>query len=99
MQRISDLIDRLEEVIESGKYYTENYLDAKMQEHTIWANRCKEMAVDSIKAAGYIHDKLMDDVKELRRTYNMPIDMVEVWEQEHKNYIEKIAWLKQLLLL
>lgn len=62
-----------------------------------WANRYKEMAQDELKHAGYIHDRVVKDIEELQRVYTPPQEMMEKWDADHKKYIEKAAWIRQML--
>ena len=53
------------------------------------ANLYKEMANDELKHAGYLHDKVFTPTEE----------MEEKWEKCHKRFVEKTAWIKQMLTL
>ena len=57
------------------------------------------MANDELKHASYIHDKAVEEIEELSKVYTPPESMMEKWNSEHKKYIEKAAWIKQMLTL
>ena len=99
MTRIKKLADEIAEELESAKEYAEEYLTFKAKDKGTWANRYKEMANDELKHAGYLHDRVVDEIAELRNVYTPPQDMMDKWDSDHKKYIEKAAWIKQMLIM
>ena len=99
MTRIKELVDRINEELEDAKHYAEEYLDSKVKGNASWSNRYQEMANDELKHAGYIHDRAMEEIEELSKVYTPPESMMEKWNSEHKKYIERAAWIKQMLTL
>ena len=99
MTRIKDLADEIKDELHSAKCYAEEYLTYKAANDTAWANRYKEMATDELKHAGYIHDRAVQDIKELQAVYTPPQEMIEKWDADHKKYIEKSAWIRQMLAM
>ena len=63
------------------------------------ANRYHEMSEDELKHAMYIHEWAVKEIEEISKVYTAPVDMLEKWEHEHKKYVEKVAWIKQMLLM
>ena len=55
------------------------------------------MATDELKHAGYIHDRAVEEIEELRKVYTPPQDMLDKWDADHKRFIEKTAWIRQML--
>ncbi len=47
----------------------------------------------------YIHDRVVEEIEELRRVYTPPEEMMEKWDADHKKYIEKAAWIRQMLAM
>jgi hypothetical protein len=47
----------------------------------------------------YIHEWAVADVDMLSKIYTPPVEMQEKWDKAHKEYVEKIAWVKQMLAL
>ena len=39
------------------------------------------------------------EIEELRKVYAPPQEMLEKWNADHKKYIEKAAWIKQMLAM
>lgn len=99
MTRIKELADEMKEELHSAKCYAEEYLTFKAKDNSIWANRYKEMAQDEMKHAGYLHERVVAEIEELRKVYTPPQDMLDKWDSDHKKYIEKAAWIKQMLTL
>ena len=97
MTRIKELADEIKDELKSAKEYAEEYLSFKAKDNSTWANRYKEMAQEELKHAGYIHDRVVLDIEELRKIYTPPAEMMEKWDADHKKYIEKAAWIRQML--
>lgn len=99
MTRIKNLADEIKDELCSAKEYAEEYLTYKAKEDSGWANRYKEMATDELKHADYLHDRVVDEIEELRKTYTPPQEMLDKWDSDHKKYIEKSAWIRQMLAM
>lgn len=99
MTKIKKLADEIMDELESAKEYAEEYLSYKAKDNGTWANRYKEMASDELKHADYLHERAGGEIEELRKAYTPPQDMLEKWEADHKRYIEKAAWIKQMLAM
>lgn len=99
MTKIKEFADEIVEELESAKEYAEEYLTLKAQDNGTWANRYKEMAQEELKHAGYIHDRAVVEIENLRKVYTPPQDMLDKWDADHKRYIEKAAWIRQMLAM
>lgn len=99
MTRIKDLADQIKDELHSAKNYAEEYLTFKAKDEGTWATRYKEMAQEELKHAGYIHDRVVVEIEELRKIYTLPQDMLDKWDADHKKYIEKAAWIRQMLAM
>lgn len=97
MTKIKKMADKIEDELCSAKEYAENYLSEKAKGNSQLANRYKEMANDEIKHAMYIHDIAVAEIESLRKIYTPPQRMLEKWEKSHAKYVEKTAWIKQML--
>lgn len=96
MKAIKELTDWMSEEICSAKDYAEKYLSLKAKGNQ-WASKFKAMAEDELKHATVVHDYAMEEIKELRAIYTPPAEMMEKWDKEHIKYVEKAAWVKQML--
>ena len=99
MKFIKKLVDHLDEEIEGAKEYAEKYVECKAKGNMSRANKYKEMAQDELKHATYIHEMAVQEIEELRKIYTPPAEMLEKWEKAHKEYVESVAWVKQMLTL
>lgn len=99
MKKIQTLVDTIDEEICGAKDYAECYVEMKAKNNTQWANRYKEMSNDELKHANYIHERAVQEIEELKRVYTPPQEMQDIWDKSHKEYVEKVAWIKQMLAL
>lgn len=99
MKKISRLAKQINEELEGAQCYAESYLDYKAKGVTAWASRYKSMAEDELKHAGFIHDRAVEEITELSKVYTPPVEMEKKWEECHKGYVEKAAWIKQMLAM
>ena len=99
MTRIRDLADQIKDELHSAKNYAEEYLTFKAKDEGTWATRYKEMAQEELKHAGYIHDRVVVEIEDLRKIYTPPQEMMDRWDADHKKYIEKAAWIRQMLAM
>ena len=99
MKRIKELVNHIDEEIQGAKDYAEMYVDMKAKNNVSWANKFKDMASDELKHAMIMHDYVVQEIEELRKVYTPPQDMLDKWDEEHKKYVEQVAWIKQMLTL
>lgn len=99
MRHIKQWVETLDEEIEGAKDYAEKYVECKAKGNTARANKFKEMANDELRHSNYIHEMAVQEIEELKKVYNAPSDMQEKWDKAHKEYVEKVAWIKQMLTL
>ena len=99
MTRIKNLADQIKDELCSAKDYAEEYLTFKAKGESTWAARYKQMSEQELQHASFIHDRAVAEIEELRKVYTPPEEMMEKWEHEHKEYIEKAAWIRQMLTM
>jgi len=99
MKKIQRLVDHIDEEICGAKDYAESYLEYKAVGNAQWANKYREMANDELKHATYIHDIITSEIETLSKVYTPPVEMEEKWDKSHKEYVEKVAWIKQMLAM
>lgn len=97
MTIIKKLVEQMSEEICSAKDYAEKYVEARAENNSMWANRYKEMAQDELKHAMYIHEQAVAKVDQIRQVYEPSVEMEEKWDKAHKEYVEKVAWVKTML--
>lgn len=99
MRAIKKYVEMIDEEIESAKDYAEKYVEYKAKGDMTRANRYKEMANDELKHSNYIHEWAVKEIEEISKVYTPPVEMQEAWSKAHKEYVEKVAWIKQMLSL
>ena len=45
----------------------------------------------------YEHEWAIKEIEEISKVYTAPVEMQEAWEKAHKEYVEKVAWIKKML--
>ena len=97
MRKIKEMVDQINDEICDAKDYAEKYLDRKANNDTFLANRYREMAMDELKHADYLHENAVAEIEKLSQVFVTPVEMEEEWEKSHKAYVEKAAWVKTML--
>ena len=99
MRTIKKYVESIEEELEDAQRYAENYIEHKVRGDMSKANRYHEMAEDELKHAGYIHGFATEEIQNISKVYTAPVEMQEKWEKEHKRFVEKTAWIRQMLVM
>lgn len=107
MTKIKMMVDQIDDELEGAKNYAEKYLEYKAiaagsnssSNASMWANRYKEMCLDELKHSGYIHDQAVQEIEQLKAVYTPPEEMLDAWNKSHTRYVEKAAWIKQMIAL
>lgn len=100
MERIKKFADHIKDEICDAKTYAENYVQAKVDGNSSAATKYKEMASDELKHAGYLHEMVVSEINKIKSTgIQYPAEMEERWNTVHKEYVDKAAWVKQMLTL
>lgn len=97
MRFIKNIIDHIEDEIESAKEYAESYVEHHARGNNTIAAKYKAMAEDELRHAMFFHEQAAKEIEEISKTYTPPANMLEKWEHEHKEYVERVAWIKQML--
>lgn len=99
MRHIKVYTEAIEEEIEGAKDYAEKYVEAKVAEKQEQAHKYKEMANDELKHAMYNHEWAVAEINKLSKMYEPPSEMLEKWNKIHREYVEQVAWIKQMLAM
>ena len=99
MKHIKMFVDQIDEELEGAKDYAEKYVECKAKNNMAHANKYKEMAQQELVHAMNIHGFAVEAIELLNKVYTAPVEMQEKWDHAHKEYVEKAAWIKQMLTL
>jgi hypothetical protein len=97
LKSIKRYVDSIDEEIEGAKDYAEKYVEEKAKGDISRANRYKEMASDELKHATYLHEWAVAEIDKISKVFTAPTWMMEKWEKAHKEYVERVAWVKTML--
>ena len=97
MHYIKEIIEQLDEEVADAKKYAERYVENKAKENSVYAAKYKAMSEDELRHAMFFHEIAIKEIEKLSEIYTAPIEMQKIWEEEHKKYVEKVAWIKQML--
>lgn len=97
MKKIKEYVEAIDEELEDAKEYAEKYVECKAKDNMQSATKYKEMANDELKHAMYLHEWAVKEIEDVSRVYTPPIEMQEKWDKAHKEYVEKVAWIRQML--
>lgn len=99
MTKIKKYVERIEEELHDAKNYAEKYVEYKAAGNTQNQNRYKDMANDELKHAMYLHDIATAEIAELNKVFQPTQEMLDKWDRSHREYVEKTAWIKQMLTM
>lgn len=99
MKIIKEYVEKIDEELEGAKDYAEKYVEHKVKGDTSAATKYKEMANDELKHAMYEHEMAVKEIEEISKVYTPPAEMQKVWDEAHKKYVERAAWVKQMLAM
>lgn len=97
MKKIKRYVDWICDEIEGAKCYAEHYVDWKAKNDQNWANRFHQMADDELRHAEMIHELAVQEIERINTVFKAPEWMQEEWDKAHVNYVEKAAWVRQML--
>ena len=97
MKKIKWYVDSIDEEIEDAKKYAEFYVENKAMGEMTKANHFKEMSNDELRHATLLHEMAVAEIEKLNKVFVAPVSMQERWNVAHKEYVERAAWVKQML--
>ena len=97
MKSIKWYADSIDEELEDAKEYAEKAIESRVKNDVSAANKFKEMAHDELKHSTYLHEMAVQAINEVRQYYTPPVAMLEAWEKSHAEFVERTAWVKQML--
>ena len=99
MRKILDYLDQINDELYNAKEYAENYLQFKVEGNQEWSMKYKKMAEDELQHALNIRELAVLNMEKLKAVYTPPTSFQETYDKTNSNYIEKVAWIKQMLAI
>lgn len=100
MKYIKKMVDEINDEIHSAKKYAERAVELKAKGDQTSLNnssKYKTIANQELEHAMFIHELTVKEIERLRGIYTPPQDMLDKWNKSHEEYVEKVAWIKQML--
>lgn len=97
MKEIKDLTKQIKEELHGAKNYAKMAVAAKESGQAATGKMYYDMANDEIKHAMNIHGIAVKMIEEKRKTVTPPQYMLDMWNEEHEKYLEKMAKIKYIL--
>ena len=97
MYKIKDYVERINEELEDSKTYIEKALWYKAKGNNSRYSTYKDMSSDELEHATNLHTFAVEDINALEKVYpEIPENMMKAWTDSHNQYVEKVAWIKQM---
>ena len=102
MTKIKKYVENMAEELRDAKNYIEKALEYKamgtnVPEYAERYNVYKTMSIQELEHGSHLHQFAVQDIEKLKTVYpEIPADMMKKWEEAHKEYVEKAAWIKQM---
>lgn len=100
MTKIKKYVKNIADELNDAKEYMEKALEYKAigdQEGNARYAKYKELSLQELAHAQAIHDFAVQDIEKLKAVYpTIPQEMMDKWEHSHKEYVEQMAWIKQM---
>lgn len=97
MKKIKEYIEKINDEIDGAKEYIEKALWYKAKNDATRYTKYKEMSIQELGHAMTIHQFASEDVEDLKKVYpDIPEAMQDAWDKSHNEYVEKVAWIKQM---
>ena len=99
MKVIKEYVEAIDEELHDAKKYAEKYVECKAKGNMQAATRYKEMSNDELKHAEFLHEWAVQEIQQIAKVFVAPAHMQETWDKAHKEYVEKAAWIRQMLAM
>lgn len=99
MKKIKELADKICDELEGSKEYAEESITQKVKGNGTRATQFRAMAQEELNHANILHDIAVSEISEISKVVTPPTEMEEEWEKAHKKFLEKAAWIKQMLAM
>lgn len=99
MTKIKKYVFRIEDELAGAKDYAERYIEYKAQGDNQNAQMFKEMSNQELEHSSNWHKIAIKEIEEIKKVFTPTIEMEEKWNKSHQEYVEKSAWIRQMLAM
>lgn len=100
MTKIKKYVEQIDEELCGAKDYAEKALEYKAVGDQDRFAKYRAMANDELNHAMIVHDMAAKDIEKLKAVFpEIPQKMTDAWDASHTGYVEKTAWIKQMLAM
>lgn len=99
MREVGEFIDLMEEELEDAKEYAERYISYKVSNDSDRAEQFKQMCKNDLEHSLVLYKIANEEIMRLKRCCSIPSVMSNVWDKKNTKFIEKAAWIKQMLTM
>lgn len=97
MREIKEMAKQIHEELDGAKKYAVKATAYKSEGNMTAGKMYYDMANDEIKHAMNIHGIIVKMIEEKRKTVTPPQYMLDMWNDEHEEYLEEMAKVKYML--
>ena len=97
MTKIKKYVHDIADELDGAKHYIETALEYKAAGNSERYSGYKDMSIAELGHATRLHQYAVQDIEQLKAVYpEIPSDMLDKWEKAHVDFVEKMAWIKQM---
>lgn len=97
MKIINNLIEKIDEEVESAEDYADKFIENKAKGNMSRAQKYREMSTDELRHAENVRDFSIADMESVRRVYSPSEEDLEHWERSLHKINERIATIHRML--
>ena len=97
MRKIKELVERIDDELNSAEEYAEKYIEYKADGDSSMATKFMEMASQEMNHANMMHDLAVKEIEKVSAVFNAPADMREKWDNSHAEYIQRASRIKSMI--
>ena len=100
MKYIEEYVLAIDDEICDAKEYAEKALQWKAMGNSTRYKAFYDMSTQEMEHARILHNMAVEEIQKLNDSgFRAPEEMQEIWNKSHKDYVEKVAWIKQMLTM
>ena len=97
MRKIKELVERIDDELNSAEEYAEKFIEYKADGESSMAAKFQDMATQEMNHATTMHDIAVKEIEKVSAVFNAPAEMREKWDKSHSEYIQRAARIKSMI--